>query len=163
MLQTKSELCNYDVNLRFCLALQSMGVGEEHARIVASFLDLLESQKWPNNFRMLENFFHNTTEELKHDSQQKVTDEEIILTNVPSSKIEQTLVEHELPRYQVEASYNMGWQVRFSGGKFRSSTGHGLLSGALSMKVLDSTVFNKKYVKCIKNKNNTKPHNCMKN
>jgi hypothetical protein len=38
----------------------------------------------------------------------------------------------------------MGWQVRSSGGKYRSSTGHAVLIGAWSKKVLDSVVFNKK-------------------
>jgi hypothetical protein len=86
---------------------------------------------------VLEDFLHDTTEELKRDSQQKAADEEVILLNVPSSEINQTLVKVEDPRYRVEASYNMGWQVHSSGGKFGSSTGHGLLIGALSKKVMD--------------------------
>lgn len=147
MLPTKSELCNYDINLHFCLALQLMGVGGEHARTLAPFLDLPESEKWPRQFISLESFLHNTIEDVKCESQQKATEEEIIQTNVHNSEIEQHLLEHDVPRFRVEASYNMGWQVRSSGGKYGSSTGHGLLIGALSKKVLDSQVFNKKCAK----------------
>jgi hypothetical protein len=57
----------------------------------------------------------------------------------------------------------MGWQVRSSGGKYGSSMGHGLMIGALSKKVLDSIVFNKKCAKCTKRKNCDSKHNCMKN
>jgi hypothetical protein len=57
----------------------------------------------------------------------------------------------------------MGWQVRSSGGKYGSSTGHGLLIGALSKKVMDSVVYNKKCAICTKNPNMTKKHACVKN
>jgi hypothetical protein len=60
------------------------------------------------------------------------------MTNVPDSCIEQTLLIDMQPRYRIEASFDMGWQVRLSGGKYGSSTGHGLLIGALSKNVLDS-------------------------
>ncbi len=88
---------------------------------------------------------------MKCESQEKATEEEVVLTNVPDSCIEQTLLEDTLPRYRVEASFDMGWQVRSSGGKYGSSTGHGLLIGAQSKKVLDSIVFNKKCATCTKN------------
>jgi len=41
--------------------------------------------------------------------------------------------------------------------------GRGLLIGALSKKVLDSVVFNKKCAVCMKNKGNAKKHHCIKN
>jgi hypothetical protein len=57
----------------------------------------------------------------------------------------------------------MGWQVHSSDGKYGSSTGHGLMIGALSKKVLDSTVFNKKCAKCTNRKDKACQHNCLKN
>jgi hypothetical protein len=36
-IETKSNLCQYELNLRFCLALQLMGVGGEHAATMAAF------------------------------------------------------------------------------------------------------------------------------
>jgi hypothetical protein len=48
--KSKSELYQYDINIRFCLALQLMGKGGEHARILTSFLDLPEPHKWPRSF-----------------------------------------------------------------------------------------------------------------
>jgi hypothetical protein len=63
----------------------------------------------------------------------------------------------------------MGWQVRSSGGKYGSSTGHALLIGARSKKVLDSIVFNKKCGLCTKHERkhgtltNVRRHVCVKN
>jgi len=65
----------------------------------------------------------------------------------------------------------MGWQVRSSEGKYGSSTGHVLLIGARSRKVLDSVIFNKKCGVCTKhekrtgiaNDENVRHHYCVKN
>jgi hypothetical protein len=163
VLQTKSDLCKYDINLRLCLALQLMGVGGEHAKTLTSFLDLPDSHKWPRNFQVLEQFLYKSVEKIKCQSQEQAAEEEVIKTNVPNSLIEQSTLEVAAPRFRVEASYDMRWQVRSSGGKYGSSTGHGLMIGALSKKVLDSIVFNKKCAKCTKRKNCDSKHNCMKN
>ena len=48
--------------------------------------------------------------------------------------IEQTFLEEDEPLHRIKASYDMGWQVRSSGGKYGSPTGHGLLVGALTKK-----------------------------
>jgi len=147
---TKSDLCKYDINLKLCLALQLMGVGGEHARTITSFSDLPEPHKWPQQFNVLENFLHKTTEAVKCQSKDIAVEEEKILTIVPDSSIEQTLIEDCVPRVRIEASYDMGWQVRSSGGKYGSPTGHGLMIGALSKKVLNSVVYNKKCATCTK-------------
>ncbi len=62
----------------------------------------------------------------------------------------------DLPAHNVEASFYMGWQVRTSGGKYVSSTGHTLLIGARSCKVLDSVIFNKKCGVCTKHEKRTR-------
>lgn len=54
---TGSDLCQYDINIRFCLALQLMGIGGEQAQILTSFLDLPEAHKWPRNFRCCRSFY----------------------------------------------------------------------------------------------------------
>jgi hypothetical protein len=149
-IRQNSALCKYDINIRFCLALQSMGIGGEQARILTSFLDLPEAHKWPRNFSALEKFLHPATTSVKDKSQEIATKEEISLTHTTDSNVPQTLLEEEIPRFRVEASFDMGWQVRSSGGKYGSSTGHGLLIGALSKKVLDSVVYNKKCAVCTK-------------
>jgi hypothetical protein len=56
MEKTKSDLCLYDINIRFCLALQLMGVGGQHASILTTFLDLPEPHKWPRQFSLIERF-----------------------------------------------------------------------------------------------------------
>jgi len=85
------------------------------------------------------------------------------LTDTIDSNIPQTLLEEEVPHFRVEASFNMGWQVRSSRGKYGSSMGHGLLVGALFKKAIDSVVYNKKYAVCTKNPNKVKPHAGVKN
>jgi hypothetical protein len=150
---TKSELCQYDINVRFCLVLQLMGIGGEQAHILTLLLDLPEAHKRPRQFSVLEKFLHPATELVKCVSQEEAAREEIIQTDTPDSYIPQYLVEDAIPHFRVEASYDMGWQVRSSGGKYGSSTGHGLLIGALSKKVMDSVVKSQKI----------KQHACVKN
>jgi hypothetical protein len=140
-----------------------MGVGGEHASIFTSFFDLPEPHKWPRQFSTIEKFLHTATEKVKCESQEKATEEEVIMTNVPDSSVYQTLMEDMRPHYRVEASYDMGWQVRLSGGKNGSSTGHGLLVGAVSKNVLDSVAYNKKCAICTKNPNITKQNHCVEN
>ena len=41
----RSDLCKVDVNVRFCTALQLMGVGGKHAAVMAAFLDLPDPHK----------------------------------------------------------------------------------------------------------------------
>jgi len=72
-----------------------------------------------------------------------------------------------IPLHCVAASYDMGWQVRSPGGKYGSLTGHGLLVRAISKKVLDSVVYNKKCGTCMRhyspfsNYDNVKTHKCV--
>jgi len=46
----------YDINVRFCYALQLMGIGGEHAVTLASFLDLRGAHKWNRQVTVLEKF-----------------------------------------------------------------------------------------------------------
>jgi len=55
------------------------------------------------------------------------------------------MLEQEIPLHRIQASYDMGWQVRSSGHKYASPKGHALLIGTLTKKVLDSVVHNKKW------------------
>jgi hypothetical protein len=159
---THSALCAYDINLRFCYALQLMGVGGGHATTLASFLELPEAHKWSRQVSVLEKFTFPVIEKVKKDCEQKGTEEEIRATiNDTEYPIEQNLLEANLHR--VRASYDMGWQVRSSGNKYGSPTGHGLLLGAVTKKVMDSVIFNKKCATCTKQGLHTKQHHCVKN
>jgi hypothetical protein len=75
-----------------------------------------------------------------------------------------------LPVPRLTASFDMGWQVHLSGGKYGSSTGHAMLIGAHSRKIMDSIMYNKRC--SISNKHEQrrietgqliKKHICMKN
>ena len=54
--ETKSDLCKNEINVRFCFAMQLMGVGGEHTAILAAFLDLPEPTKWNHQFNVLEKY-----------------------------------------------------------------------------------------------------------
>jgi hypothetical protein len=83
--------------------------------------------------------------------------------------VQQTLLELDSPLHQVEASFDMGWQVCSSGGKYGSSIGHVILIGARTKKVLESIVFNKncgvctKHVKRTGSMENVLKHICVRN
>jgi hypothetical protein len=168
--EVKSPVCRYDLNIKYCTALQVMGVGGEHAAIVSAFLDLPEPHKWPRQFSVLEKHLYSAVEEVKLESQIKGTNEEVTATlNDEDHPVEQTFLQRDIPIHRIEASFDMGWQVRSSGGKYGSSTGHALLIGARSKKVLDSTLFNKtcgictKHERCTGSLDNVRMHICVKN
>ena len=170
MLQTKSELCHYDINIRFCLAMQLLGLGGEHAAVLSAFLDLPNPEKWRRQFGVIEKALHPTMDDIKRNCQEEAAEKEVALTlDSEDHPIEQSLIQEDVPIYRVRASFDMGWQVRSSGGKYGSSTGHAFLIGALSKKIMDSELLNKKCSVCTKHECRTgsidgvKDHHCMKN
>jgi len=166
----RSDLCHYDINVKYCTALQLMGVGGEHAAIMAAFLDLPEAHKWPRQFSVLEKHLFKYLDRIKEESQILAAEEEVEETLIDNDNVVlQTYLERDTPIHRVDASFDMGWQVRSSGGKYGSSTGHALLIGARTKKVLDSVIFNKKCGICTKHEkrtgsvDNVRKHICVKN
>jgi hypothetical protein len=133
--ETKSDLCKNEINVRFCFAMQLMGVGGEHAAILAAFLDLPEPTKWNRQFNVLEKYTYEAVQQVKETSQlQAAEDESLATVMAETNAIEQNLLEEEVPLHRIQASFDMGWQVRSSGHKYASPTGHGLLIGTLTKK-----------------------------
>jgi hypothetical protein len=62
---TKSNLCHYDINVRYVIALQLLGLGGEHAAVMAAFLDLPEPHKWRRQFKVVEKLLSPMMEEKK--------------------------------------------------------------------------------------------------
>jgi hypothetical protein len=122
-----------------------MGVGGEHGCTLAAFLDLPSPHKWKKYFPALEKFMHPTVETIKKESEYDATMNEISETlETLTYPIEQNFLQNDEPLHRIVALYDMGWQVRSSGGKYGSRTGHALLIGATTKKVLDSIIYNKK-------------------
>jgi len=141
-----------------------IGVGGEHASTLAAFLDLPESHKWPRHFATLEKFTHSEIEMIKIKSQEMCTKNEV------NQAIQEDGERAHSPIPRITASFDMGWQVRSSGGKYGSCTGHAMLIGAHSRKIMDSIVFNKRCNICNKHEQRrietgqlVKQHRCMKN
>jgi len=131
----------------------TFGVATEINVICNSCKETLGNIK-PNKTRLYKNtnsdlcqydFTYDVIQKVKNSSQDKAVQEEVSETvNENNNPIDQHLLVQELPLHRIQASYDMGWQVRSSGGKYGFATGHGLLVGALTKKVLDSVVYNKK-------------------
>jgi hypothetical protein len=120
-----------------------MEAGGKHAAILTAFLNLPDATKWTWQFHVLENFDYDAIQKVKNSSQDEAVQEEVSETvNKNNNPIDQHLLVEELPLHRIQASYDMGWQVHSSGGKYGSTTGHGLLVGALTKKVLDSVMYN---------------------
>jgi hypothetical protein len=144
-------VCSYDLNLCYTLGLQMIGVGGEHASIVAAFLDVPYPHNWKAYFPLLEQYMHSTIDAIKIESEHDATMAKIekAMESI-TYPIEQLYLANDIPMHRIAASYDTGWQVSSSGGKYGSRTGHALLIGAESKKVLDSVVYNKKCTICAK-------------
>jgi len=144
-----------------------IGVGGEHGSILAAFLDLPSPHKWKKYLPAVEQYMHPANETMKKQSEDNATITEINETmKALTYPIEQTFLEKDEPLHRIAASYDMGWHVRLSGGKYGSRTGHALLIGAATKKVLDSIVYNKKCVMCSQQTQSggrgTAGHSCLK-
>jgi len=98
-----------------------------------------------------------------------VQEEILEMVNDRDRSVAQNKLGEHLPLHCIEASFDMGWQVWSLGGKYSSRTGHGLLIGAQTKKVLDSVVYNKKCKTCelhysmVGFYENVNKHQCMRN
>jgi len=161
--EVNNKICKYDINLRFALALQLLGVGGEHAATITAFLDLPNAHKWRRDFNLLESYMHDASKEVKNKSQETALSlEDGATINLPEGTVPQCLLDNGVPLHRIQGCYDMGWQVRSSGNKYGSSTGHARMVGALTKKVVDSVVFNKKCALCTKTHCDRK-HQCVKN
>jgi len=95
---TKSDLCHYDINVRYCIALQLLGLGGEHAAVMSAFLDLPEPHKWRCQFKVVEKLLSPMMEEIKQNSQEDAAENEVELTlDATENVVEQTLLQQDLP------------------------------------------------------------------
>ena len=113
--EVNNKICKYDINLRFALALQLLGVGGEHAATVAAFLDLPYAHKWRRDFNLLESYMHDASKEVNNKSQETALSLEVGATiNLPEGIVPQCLLDNEVPLHRIQGCYDMGWQVRSS-------------------------------------------------
>jgi hypothetical protein len=119
-----------------------IGVGGEHAAVMAAFLDLPDPHKCPRQFYMIKKHLYKALEHGKECSQLTAANNEVpSILNDNNNVVEQIHLLEDIPLTRLEASFDMGWQVRSS--------------GAPSKKVLDSAVFNKKCGLCKKHEQKT--------
>lgn len=116
---TKSDFCQYNINKCFYFVLQLIGVRGEHVAILASFLDLPKPHKWNRLVNEAEKFTHGAVQKIKALSQAMSVQDEVLETvHQENSRVEQNMLEFNRPVHRTQASYNMGWQVRSSSGRY---------------------------------------------
>ncbi len=82
-------------------------------------------------------------------SQVQATQEEVLGTlNLPNNTADQFFLDSPTLCHWVQASFDMGWQIQSSGGKYASRREHALLIAAVSKNKMDSIIFNKKCGVC---------------
>ena len=156
----------YKSNVAFVLGLLASGCGGTKSSIIGSFLGLPGSQYFgQNHFAAIEDEVgpflrqvaeHSMDEALKMEVKKTVSNHyyyKWLKNNIPTTKYP-----------KLAASYDMGWQKRSSGKTYNSPSGHGMMIGCQTSKIIDAIILSKKCNICSTSTNNPPPpHTCPKN
>lgn len=163
----KKSAHSYLNNVALTLSTQSFGGGGAEAERIIRFLGLPHASSFgSNNFRQIENELHPIIQEITQDSLAKALEEEVL------EELRTQGEEDQLDSWKegkcvvgIHVSYDMGWQKRASGHKYDSSSGHGLVVGKHTSKILDYVVKVKNCRICNKHvkADNVPNHDCVKN
>ena len=166
--QTPTE--SFLLNCASVLALQLLGGGGVDAEILFGFLNL------PNGSSMKTKRFHRIEQKLSpiicsitEEETNKALDKEVLL-QLQSEGRECDFIKWKNGKLdykpELTLSYDMGWQQRSSGRKYDSDSGHGLLIGMHSRKIIGFKIKSKQCRICKvsqKKKIPTPKHICSKN
>ena len=138
---------SYELNCMFLLALQLLGGGGADADVILGFLNV------PNGSTFRSRTFHRLEEKLSpiicritRDEIDKALQEEVYLQLQKENRVsdyEKWLQKENIQQPKLTASYDMGWQQKSSGRKYDSNSGHGLLIGSNTKKVIGFRVKSK--------------------
>ena len=156
---------NFEINVSFVLGLLASGCGGTESSIIASFLGLPLAQCFGQNlFTSIKDDIGCFMRETSNQSMDEALATEVKMT-VSDYKYQkwkyQYLPGDPLP--EVAASYDMGWQKRSSGRTYNSISGHGMMIGCQSNKIIDAIILSKKCNICSTTGPNPPPHTCPKN
>ena len=155
----------YEVNVLFVLGLLASGCGGTESSIIASFLGLPGSQYFGNNhFTAIEEEIGRYLREVAKETMETALSQEIEMS-VSKSEFKKWKAQKNLPKLpEVAASYDMGWQKQSSGRTYNSISGHGMMIGCKSSKIIDVIILSKKCKICSSHKeDDPPPHECPKN
>ena len=136
---------SYANNVSFVLGLHQIGAGASDCGIMITFLNLPNSASFKSkSFNRIESCIRPTIKKLSQQSIECALEEEIIETikaeKPPRAriclleKLNKTPIEKE--EIPLTICYDMGWNKRSSGTRYDSVSGHGVMIGAYTKKVI---------------------------
>ena len=150
---------SYATNVYFILGLQQIGAGASDSGIVITYLNLPNAASFKSkSFNRIESCIRPTVKELTQQSIECALKDEIKQTIIaeqpPRAKIsllekfkQETVEKEEVP---LTVCYDMGWNKRSSGTRYDSVSGHGLMIGAYTKKVIGYKSLSKECSVCLK-------------
>ena len=146
------DVSRYALNIRMVLLAHLLGTGSKSLKFVCGLLGLSASNTFSSKWRKLEQKIGTT--------EMRITDE-ILFENRTKETV--GLIAAESGKFKVDVSGDMGWQKRGKG--FDSLTGHCMLIGDRTGKVLCYKNYSKSCKQCQSDEktNKTTVHDCSKN
>ena len=138
LIRRERRIDNYDLNWRLIMATQQMGESQVGGSIIGLFLDL-SRETFRNSWSKMEDLLG---------VEQRKIGQEVVDSNLARETMgkEATLCDDGVIRYPVSVSYDMGWQKARR--TFDSMTGHGLMIGFQTQRVVCFQNYSKSCSKC---------------
>ena len=133
---------SYLVNLLFVLGLQQIGCGSSESGIILTFLGLPHAQGFHrHSFRKLESKMRSIVKGICLRSMDEALHNEVekVLQDDETNERKEMLNNNQLKPFDVPITigYDMGWNKRSSGRLYNSISGHGIMVGARTKKVVN--------------------------
>ena len=161
---------SYALNCQFVLGLQQIGGGPADASVIITYLGLPHAATFKSTlFSRIESKLRPVIKKISNESMLNAVDEEVRGTR--SEEMFKKWEKKELPTISngLTVCYDMGWNKRSTGTRYDSISGHGIMFGAVSKKVLSYRAVSKVCSFCdkIKSKKGEKAeipaHECVRN
>jgi len=161
---------SYATNVQFVLGVEQIGGGPADSQILITYLGLPHSSSFGSKtFGKIEAKIRPVIKKICNESIEKGLDEEVQKTR--TSEDYARWKEGTLPAQAngLTVCYDMGWNKRSSGNRYDSISGHGIVFGAMSKKVIAYRAVSKacSYCDIFKKKNSeiavVDTHDCVRN
>ena len=162
----------YAINVKFVYSMHILGCGNVDAGKILGMMDL-PWQGWAKNtFRRVEKHAGLAERVMCDLAIESALQDEIKATLEKEGKLSykewlaMSNEEKDANKPKLTVSYDMGWQMRSSGRKYASNSGHGFIVGGLTKQVIGMVVYSKLCRVCLEAEKKKVPpaeHDCQKN
>ena len=161
---------SFALNCMLVLSMQQVGAAGSETDRLLSFLNLPNANAFRRDrFKSVEDSIGREIRKYSNKIIEEAIDEEVLLTLTKQNREESFQLWKDglldANSIKIKVSYDMGWNKRSSGNKYDSTSGHGIVIGALSKKILAVKTYSRSCVVCnISRIKPPPPHNeCPKN